>query len=527
MTTSQQIKRYQSYFLKRLALLGVILLVLNLAPPATRVLAADSDSQFFPETGKSVSGKFLQYWRANGGLPVFGFPITDPTEEVDPETGKVFLTQWFERNRFELHPENAGTKYEVLLGLLGKDLRREALEVDYTFVPTTASNAKDSRFFKETGHNVSDLFLSYWQAKGGLERFGFPISEARDEVDPETGKVFLTQWFERARFELHPENKGTDSEVLLGLLGKQLKTNPPATEFRWELLRSGFFDTLAVDNQANIWVAFEALTDDHPPFTTKLVKLDKQGRELFEFRPALPQDANTSSVITALATDKQGNIYIGEYTDKKTQVEKFDPQGHSLLTFGKKGNEPGAFQNSVTSLAVDQAGNLYVVSQGSAVINKYNSAGKFLSQIESKDNDPFPLVSPSELVIDGQGNLLIVDKNKSEVQKRDSNGNFVELVGSNCIINATYNGDVIVHLAINPQGRLYISQHKVDFEDYELCIERIGPDNKAQVVFKNGGLARGQLHQPQGIGVNNEDDLFVLNYRGQSANGWLDKFHFR
>jgi hypothetical protein len=50
--------------------------------------------------------------------------------ELDPETGKTFLTQWFERSRFELHPENAGTRYEVLLGLLGKDLRREALAVD-------------------------------------------------------------------------------------------------------------------------------------------------------------------------------------------------------------------------------------------------------------------------------------------------------------------------------------------------------------------------------------------------------------
>jgi hypothetical protein len=27
--------------------------------------------------------------------------------------------QYFERNRFEYHPENAGTPFEVLLGLLG------------------------------------------------------------------------------------------------------------------------------------------------------------------------------------------------------------------------------------------------------------------------------------------------------------------------------------------------------------------------------------------------------------------------
>src|SRR3712207_4398942 len=78
---------------------------------------AQEESQFFPETGKTVRGKFLQYWRSNGGLAVYGFPLTDAQPEVDPETGKTFLTQWFERNRFELHPENAGTEFEVLLGL--------------------------------------------------------------------------------------------------------------------------------------------------------------------------------------------------------------------------------------------------------------------------------------------------------------------------------------------------------------------------------------------------------------------------
>jgi hypothetical protein len=35
-----------------------------------------------------------------------------------------YLVQYFERNRFEYHPENAGNKYEVLLGLLGIDLAR-------------------------------------------------------------------------------------------------------------------------------------------------------------------------------------------------------------------------------------------------------------------------------------------------------------------------------------------------------------------------------------------------------------------
>ena len=38
-------------------------------------------SQYFPETGHSISGRFLEYWRTNGGLAVFGYPLTDERNE--------------------------------------------------------------------------------------------------------------------------------------------------------------------------------------------------------------------------------------------------------------------------------------------------------------------------------------------------------------------------------------------------------------------------------------------------------------
>jgi hypothetical protein len=45
-------------------------------------------------------------------------------DEANPTDGKTYLTQWYERERLEFHPELHGTPYEVLLGLLGaEDLR--------------------------------------------------------------------------------------------------------------------------------------------------------------------------------------------------------------------------------------------------------------------------------------------------------------------------------------------------------------------------------------------------------------------
>ena len=78
------------------------------------------DASYFTQTGHNLGGTFRQYWLANGGLAVFGYPTSEAFTETSPTDGKPYLVQYFERNRFEYHPENAGTQYEVLLGLLGR-----------------------------------------------------------------------------------------------------------------------------------------------------------------------------------------------------------------------------------------------------------------------------------------------------------------------------------------------------------------------------------------------------------------------
>ncbi len=214
-------------WLCRIAPVALLLvgLCLSLLPSATPVQAADN-SRFFPQTNHTVSGKFLDYWNNNGGLAVFGYPISEAANETDSETGKIYLTQWFERNNFQLHPEFAGTKYEVELGLLAKRLTANRLKNDPAFQP--ASARAGYFYFPQTKHYVSDRFYGFWQNNGNLDRLGFPISEEQQETDPATGKVFLIQWFERARFEYHPENPAPYT-VELGLLGNEIKNASPSS----------------------------------------------------------------------------------------------------------------------------------------------------------------------------------------------------------------------------------------------------------------------------------------------------------
>lgn|GEM_PF-186909 len=177
---------------------------------------AQEGERYFPETGFRVPGTFLKYWEAHGGLPVFGYPISDARVERSLTDNKDYLVQYFERNRFEYHPEFKDTPNEVLLGLLGVELNR------WRTFPTIEPFADTPTriYLAPTKHSLVEPFLSYWRDKGGLGIYGYPISEPFNEQNPEDGKTYLVQYFQRNRFEYHPENAGTQYEVLLGLLGR-------------------------------------------------------------------------------------------------------------------------------------------------------------------------------------------------------------------------------------------------------------------------------------------------------------------
>ncbi|MCL5961747.1 MAG: L,D-transpeptidase [Chloroflexi bacterium] len=84
-----------------------------------------------------------------------------------------------------------------------------------------ATEVPDRVYFSETGHTLSSRFLNYWHHTGRLAVFGFPISEERQEDG------LTVQYFERARFEYHPENPER-YQVLLSQLGRATGRATPA-----------------------------------------------------------------------------------------------------------------------------------------------------------------------------------------------------------------------------------------------------------------------------------------------------------
>ncbi|HEY1016278.1 MAG TPA: hypothetical protein VGE07_26445 [Herpetosiphonaceae bacterium] len=189
----------------------------------------DPDALYFEQVSHSLRGAFRRYWERNGGLPVFGFPLTEEFDEMSGAESLSHKVQYFERQRFELHPQNAGTPYEVQLGLLGKELLAAKRG---TWESADKADPASPHYFPQTGQAIAPEFWEYWRGHGlefgaqgvseaeALALFGYPISPARVETNADGDQV-LTQWFERARFEYHPANPPA-SRVLLGRLAAEL-----------------------------------------------------------------------------------------------------------------------------------------------------------------------------------------------------------------------------------------------------------------------------------------------------------------
>ncbi|MEO5953952.1 MAG: plastocyanin/azurin family copper-binding protein, partial [Chloroflexia bacterium] len=107
----------------------------------------------FTETGKTIGGKFRDYWEKNGGLAQQGLPISEEFQEKSDTDGKTYTVQYFERAVFELHTENQAP-YDVLLSQLGTfrhtakyGTQTEVIVkiVDFKFDPATVNVAVGTR----------------------------------------------------------------------------------------------------------------------------------------------------------------------------------------------------------------------------------------------------------------------------------------------------------------------------------------------------------------------------------------------
>lgn len=197
----------------------------------TAPVAAKAGARYFPETGHNISGLFRNFYETHGldfgeagisageSLALFGYPLTEEFQELNPDTGEYLTVQYFERVRMEYHPTNPDP-YKVLLGRLGAVRYVQV----YSYIQEGDPNAPvpaGCERFTATQHDLCPPFRDYWNSVGSVQIFGMPIANAANEVSYTDGATYLTLWTERERLEHHTELAGTRYEILLGLLAKE------------------------------------------------------------------------------------------------------------------------------------------------------------------------------------------------------------------------------------------------------------------------------------------------------------------
>lgn len=174
-----------------------ILFALGAAPRIMGVSYAQGEVRYYPETGHSVSGAFLEkYLSVDEPELLFGYPIT---EAFTDKNG--VLVQYFQKVRFE-QAKNGN----VSLTAIGK-----IIYVPGKSLPVLNSSACRTISDKR----VCYTFLEFFDAYGGTAQFGNPISEFEIFNDR------IVQYFEFARFEWYPSNP-PGQRVLIADLGEVL-----------------------------------------------------------------------------------------------------------------------------------------------------------------------------------------------------------------------------------------------------------------------------------------------------------------
>jgi peptide/nickel transport system substrate-binding protein len=221
----------------------IVTTALSTAPLHMQPTTALARSRVLGPLNIIVEGRFLDIWESQrperDSVYLNGYPITARRPEISTDDGKTYDMQWFERARYEAHPENKAP-YDVLLGRLGTSLTEGRGEIDPVTkqlydpedVPFLGinkpadANGTTKVWFETSRHSVSGKILEYWKRYGGIQQFGNPLSEQFQETSPIDNKVYTVQYFERNRFELRPD-KPPPYEVELGLLGvQQYKLTP-------------------------------------------------------------------------------------------------------------------------------------------------------------------------------------------------------------------------------------------------------------------------------------------------------------
>lgn len=274
----------------------IALLVATLYPCNKSTYAQSSTEKYFAETGHWVSGEFwIKYQSVSDPTLLLGYPITEAIQDA----GDGHLVQYFQHARLELLPDEAGGK-QVKLSRLGQELYQPGSDPELS-IPY---NITACRYFLETNKQVCYSFMEFFEKYGGIEQFGYPISN----IVLQNNRI--VQYYQYACFEWRPESPAGQRVVLsdLGVAYFEKMREDPT------LLRPTVTDSNIPQRILNLQLnAFIARNEAKKSRVLYVIVTDQNRQPVpgitADFAIRLP-DGSEKSFIMPLPTNQSGFTYM-------------------------------------------------------------------------------------------------------------------------------------------------------------------------------------------------------------------------
>ncbi|MEH2118463.1 scytonemin biosynthesis PEP-CTERM protein ScyF [Nostoc sp.] len=220
-----------------------------------------------------------------------------------------------------------------------------------------------------------------------------------------------------------------------------------------------------------------------------------------------------------IAVDSQGNTLIsngrGVNPDGTpnynvgNKIEKFSPSGQYIGAIGSGGTGPGQFDEPTTVDFNPVTGDLYAGDVYNNRINQFDSQGKFIRSFANGDfTGLIPgriFFGPSGVTFDKAGNVYAGDFNGERIFKFTPDGKQIGVIGGNV---GTGLGETqgVAGIRISPvSGNIFVA------DQYNNRVKVLDPNGKPLYTFGSAGSGPGQLLQPIGIEVDDQENVYVAD----------------
>lgn len=244
---------------------------------------------------------------------------------------------------------------------------------------------------------------------------------------------------------------------------------------------------VTTDKQGNIYVIHRPKDGD------PVVVLDSQGKVLRSWGRGM------FTIPHAIRVDPGGNVWtVDAHT---SMLYKFTPQGRKLIAISI-GDVPDSTREfcGATDLAFSPNGRMFVADgYCNARIIEYDSAGRKVRQWGRPGAGPGQFNVVHSIVISPQGTLYVADRENGRLQWFDLDGNF---------LGQWKFGGQLYSVAFNAAGEMYVGTHPKDVSlDDEFDVVRVDPATGLLL-----GRVRVRAHE---LAIGPDGTLFPATRSGQ------------